>query len=235
MSYTVTQEDILTIRADAAVISVENAMVVAQGAANESLAAAGGETLRNALRARRFLPVGSAWAAAAETLPFRQILATAAPRWWDGECNELVVLRRCYQSVFALAEELGCLSAVLPFLSAAYYRFPPEEAVKIALDEAEKTALRVCFCAETPELFALSREERPRPRIEAYLGYHRDHAVFRLDNGVFARVDLRPEMHEVQLRRFVDACYYEEYNRLQPPLAAEEIDRLRAICESCLL
>ena len=145
MPYTVSQEDILSIRADAAVICIENAMAVAEEPVSQRLAQAGGDALRAALREKRFLPVGSAWALSAGELPFRLLFATGTPQWRQGECNELVVLRRCYESLFRLAREQGCRALAMPFLSSAYYRFPLEDAVQIAREEAGRSKIETVF------------------------------------------------------------------------------------------
>ena len=63
------------------------------------------------------------------------------------------------------------------------------------------------------------------------MGYYRDHAVFRLDSGQYARVDIRPEIRDVNIRPFVEPCYYNEADPSLPPLSAEEILRLRRIYE----
>ena len=63
------------------------------------------------------------------------------------------------------------------------------------------------------------------------MGYYRDHALFALDNGLFARVDLRPENRDVALIPYFEACYRAGNNPLQPPLPDEEIERLRRIYE----
>lgn len=231
MSYRVTQEDILAAKADAAALSVEIALDASDGRACRSLAAAGGEALRRELRKQKFLPVGSAAAAEPCGLPFRKILFTAAPRWLTGKANEMLALHRCYQSLFALADELGCRSLALPFLSSWYYRFPLSEAVRIARSEAERWSGEAVFIADTPELYELSQKPYRRPEIVSYIGWYRDHAIFELDDGRFARVDLRPEITDVTLIPYFEACYRVGNNPLQPPLPEAEIARLRRIYE----
>lgn len=231
MSYTVTQEDILSVRADAAALSVEIALDASDGASCRRLAEAGGEALRGELKRQKFLPVGSAAAAEPGALPFKTILFTAAPRWLTGKANELFALHRCYQKLFALASGLGCRSIALPFLSAWYYRFPQDEAVRIALSEAKKWDGEAIFVADTPELYALSRREWRKPMIVSYIGWYRDHAIFELDNGLFARVDLRPEITDVSVIPYFEACYRIGNNPLQEPLPEREIARLRRIYE----
>lgn len=231
MSYTVTENDILTIPAQGAVLALEMTGRVALGPAGDLLARAGGEALQSALREVPFLSVGRAAALGACGLPFGRVIATATPRFLTGKANELKMLRLCYESVFALAEELGLRSLALPFLSAMYYRFPQAEAVHIALQEAEKWSGEARFAAETEALLALSRTPYRRPRIVSYVGWYRDQAVFQLDNGLYGRVDLRPERREADVVPFIEACCREGNNPLQPPLPPEEIRRLRQLWE----
>ena len=227
----VTLDDIMSLSADAAVLPLEMSGAPAEGKAAQALARAGGEALRDALRKLRFLAVGSAAVLDVPGLPFPNLIVTAVPRWLTGKANELLVLHRCYESVFSLAEELGCRSLVTPFLSACYYRFPPDEAIRIAREEAGRHGLEVCFVADTPALYEQSFRPYHRPEIRSYVGYYRDHALFALDNGLFARVDLRPENRDVALIPYFEACYRAGNNPLQPALPEAEIARLRAIYE----
>lgn len=231
MSFYVSQEDILSVKADAAVVCVEVGEVCAEGASCRRLAEAGGEALRRAVIKAGFLPVGSAARAECGALPFRHVLLCAAPHWLTGKANELLILHRCYQNLFSLAGELGCRSVAAPFLAAPYYHFPQDEAVRIALVEAENTDLLVLFRADTPELLALSRRRFRKPKIISYIGYYRDHAIFELDDGQTVRVDLRPERREVVPIPYFEACYRVGNNPLQEPLSEAEIVRLRQIYE----
>lgn len=231
MPYSVTQEDILTIPAEAAVLPLEMTGTPAEGRAAQRLAEAGGDALREALRRQKFLPVGSAAVLEAEGLPFRRLILTAVPRWLNGKTNELLALGRCYESVFARAAELGCERLVTPFLSTCYFRFPKEEAVHIALREAEKWPGEAVFAADTEELQTLSGQRYRKPRIVSYVGYYRDHAIFALDKGLFARVDLRPDHPAADTIPYFEACYRMGVDPLQEPLPEAEIARLRQIWE----
>ena len=233
MSYTVTQEDILRLRAEAAVLPLEMTGRPTEGRAAQALAAAGGEKLQDALRRLRFLPVGSAAEIEAGELPFRHLIVTAVPRWLTGKANELLALGRCYEAVYARAARLGCASLATPFLSGCYYRFPAEELVHVALREAERWTGETLFAADSRELLELSGRAYRRPQIVSYVGYYRDHAVFALDNGQFARVDLRPELRRADTVPYVEACYHEGVDPKQPPLPEAEIRRLRRIWEEC--
>ena len=135
MPYTFTLEDVFSVGADAAVLGIENPVVPADGPTFRALAARGGDALRGELRARRFLSVGRAAAVAPGQLPFAHLNLTAAPRWNNGESCELTVLRLCYESVYALARSHGVRRLAMPILSANYYRFPPEAAIRLAFAE----------------------------------------------------------------------------------------------------
>ncbi len=231
MSHSVTLEDILSLQTDAIAVSVEIALDVSETPVCRRVARFGGETLDESIRALRFLPVGSAAEIAGHALPFAHFFAVAAPTWLTGKANEFLALRRSYQSLFETALAAGCRSIALPFLSACCYRFPKDEAIKIAFSEADRTALEVIFAADTPELYALSRIPYRKPEIVSYVGWYRDHALFALDNGLYARVDLRPENIDVTTIPYFEACFRVGNNPNQPPLSEEEIARLRRIYE----
>ena len=227
----VTLDDILSLSADAAVLPLEMTGAPAEGKAAQALARAGGEALRDALRKLRFLAVGSAAVLDVPGLPFPNLIVTAVPRWLTGKANELLVLHRCYESVYALAQELGCRSLVSPFLCCCYFHFPQDDAVHIALRAAKGWEGETVFAADTEELLALSEKPWQKPRILSYIGYYRDHALFALDSGLFARVDIRPERRDADVIPYFEACYREGNNPLQRPLSKEEILRLRRIWE----
>lgn len=231
MSFTVTLDGILDLSAEAAVLPLEMTGAPTEGRAAQALAAACGEELRPSIRRAGFLAVGSAEVLDCPGRPFPQLIATAVPRWLTGKANELLALHRCYESVFRLASDLGCRSLCLPFLSSCYYHFPLGDAVHIALRAAEKWEGEAIFAADTEELLALSQTPWRKPRILSYIGYYRDHAIFELDNGLFARVDIRPERRDADVIPYFEACFREGNNPLQAPLSEEEILRLRRIWE----
>lgn len=232
MSWSVFDGDVLRAEADAAVLALEQTMSPGQGRANLRLAEAGGEALRKAIVRLGFLPAGSGEAVEPCGLPFSALILTVEPRWLTGKANELLVLRRCYQSVLRIGEERGWRRILSPLLSSAYYRFPPEEAVRIARSEAEQSPVELLLIPDSAELAALLKRPYRKPRIVSYVGYYRDHAIFALDNGLFARVDLRPEIREVSVIPYFEACYRVGNNPLQPPLPEAEILRLRGIYDS---
>ncbi len=226
MSYTVTDNNILSTNADAAVLAVENRMIVTDSPICRALIS---DNVESALKKRVFLPVGSAAVLEATVLPFKYLIITAAPRWENTRGNEILILHRCYQNIFRAADQLGCESLVTPFLSTFYYGFPKKDAVCAAFTEAGKTRLNVTFIADGEELFKLSTGDMKKPEIQSYIGYYRDHAMFELDNGRFARIDIRPEIRDVTLVPFFEPCYVMGNNPKQEPLSEREISRLTQV------
>jgi O-acetyl-ADP-ribose deacetylase (regulator of RNase III) len=231
MSVTVTLDDILSVPAEAAVLPLEMTGRPTEGRAAQRLAQAGGEGLRRAVHSLKFLPVGSAAALETEGLPFGHVIVTPVPRWLNGKCNELLALDRCYESVFALAERLGLGRIALPFLSTCYYRFPAAEAVHIALRRAEAWPGEAIFAADTEELLTISQSPYRKPGIVEYVGYYRDYAMFALENGRYARVDLRPEIAAADSIPYIEPCYRAGVDPLQAPLPEAEIRRLAKVWE----
>ena len=231
MSYQVTQEDILSLHTGAAAVSVEISMEISSTPVCRRDSEAGGEALVSAVRRKRFIPVGSAVEIEPCGLPFPHLFAVAAPIWLTGKANEMLALHRTYESLFRAAGEAGCRTLSAPFFSALSYRYPKAEAIRIAFEEAEKSSLEITFVADTPELYELSGKPYHKPEIVSYVGWYRDHAIFELDNGLFARVDIRPEVTDVTLIPYFEACYRVGNNPLQQPLSETEIARLRQIYE----
>lgn len=231
MSYSVSRENLLHIPAEAYVLSLEITMDVTERPAGEQLLQQAGEKLRQYLPGRRYIPVGSAALVEAGRLMDQAVILVTPPRWLTGKSNELLALRRCYESIYAAAKEAALKRIACPFLSAGSYRFPVEEALHIAFSEAEKSGIETVFAADLPGLYEQSQIPYHKPRILSYVGYYRDYAVFELENGQYARVDLRPERCEVGLIPYIEACYRKGNNPLQPDLPEEEIARLREIYE----
>ena len=181
MPYRVTQEDILSLGVDAAAVSVEISLSISSFPVCRAVAEAGGAALSAAIRKARFIPVGSAVEVDPGSLPFRHLFAAAAPVWLTGKANEFLTLRLTYQNLFAAAEKAGCRSLALPFLSALHYRFPRDEAIKIAFSEAAKTELEL-VCELLEALYTASGDYalRQLKRLRPYL---REKGIETVDYG----------------------------------------------------
>ena len=63
------------------------------------------------------------------------MIHTVGPVWTGGERGEAELLASCYRSVFRIAHQHGLRTLAFPAISCGVYRFPVEQAVKIAMGE----------------------------------------------------------------------------------------------------
>ena len=67
------------------------------------------------------------------TLPARYVIHTVGPVWRGGTDNEPDLLRNCYANALELAAHHGVSSIAFPSISTGVYRFPIEQASRIAV------------------------------------------------------------------------------------------------------
>lgn len=67
-------------------------------------------------------------------LPARFVIHTVGPYWTGGKHGEAEVLTSCHRNSLRLALEHGIRSIAFPAISCGAYRYPIEQAVKIAVD-----------------------------------------------------------------------------------------------------
>jgi O-acetyl-ADP-ribose deacetylase len=81
-------------------------------------------------------PTGSAVISTAGQLPARYVIHAVGPVWSGGHRGESELLAGAYRRSLELAVEHGCRSVALPALSTGAYRFPMDQAARIALRTA---------------------------------------------------------------------------------------------------
>jgi len=81
-------------------------------------------------------PTGSAVVTAAGSLPARHVIHAVGPFYSGGQRGEADLLAGAYRRSLELAQQHDCRSIALPSLSTGAYRYPIDEAARIAITTA---------------------------------------------------------------------------------------------------
>jgi O-acetyl-ADP-ribose deacetylase (regulator of RNase III) len=107
------------------------------------------------------LPPGSAVATTAGNLAARWVIHTVGPVWSDQE-DRSSILASAYRESLRVAEELGARSVAFPAISAGAYRWPLDDAARIAIDSARghqpRSVQEVRFVLFSPPSYAAFSE-----------------------------------------------------------------------------
>ena len=132
MPFQIIRNDITKVKADAIVNSANPDAIFATGTDEAIYRAAGAEELLKEREKIGKIEVGECAATHAFALDAKYIIHTVGPDWIDGSHGEKIALKSCYITSLKKAEELGCESIAFPLISTGVYRFPKDEALRIA-------------------------------------------------------------------------------------------------------
>jgi O-acetyl-ADP-ribose deacetylase (regulator of RNase III) len=162
--------DITTQSVDA-VVNAANHTLLGGGGVDGAIHRAGGKAILEEckrIRAERYpdgLPTGESVATTAGRLPARWVIHTVGPTWAKTK-DKSPLLRSCYTTSLAVADELGATTVAFPLISSGIYRWPKDDAVRQALqavhsaDTAVGTVTLVLFDESTLELAERVAAER---------------------------------------------------------------------------
>ncbi|MFG2194729.1 O-acetyl-ADP-ribose deacetylase [Streptomyces sp. NPDC048639] len=123
-----------------AIVNAANSSLLGGGGVDGAIHRGGGPEILEecrALRASRYgkgLPAGQAVATTAGRLPARWVIHTVGPVWSSGE-DRSETLASCYRESLRVADELGARTVAFPAVSTGVYRWPLDDAARIALTE----------------------------------------------------------------------------------------------------
>ncbi|MBQ2879589.1 MAG: macro domain-containing protein, partial [Anaerotignum sp.] len=95
-------------------------------------------------------------------LKAKYVIHTPGPIWRGGKWGEAELLANCYKNCLALAKENGVKTIAFPSISTGVYRFPVDQAAKIAVgeilsaleqDASIEQVTIVCFDDKTKEYY----------------------------------------------------------------------------------
>ncbi|MEU8913920.1 O-acetyl-ADP-ribose deacetylase [Streptomyces nigrescens] len=146
-SLTLIQGDI-TEQAVDAVVNAANSSLLGGGGVDGAIHRRGGPEILDAcrdLRAAQYgrgLPTGQAVATTAGRLPARWVIHTVGPVHSETE-DRSALLASCYRESLRIADELGARTVAFPAISTGVYRWPMEEAARIAVETVRDTETAV--------------------------------------------------------------------------------------------
>lgn len=127
--------DITKIIVDA-VVNAANTSLLGGGGVDGAIHRAGGVAILNGCKKivsrQGGCKTGEAVITTAGNLPAKFVIHTVGPVWNGGENYEAQKLEDCYRNSLQLAGDNDCRSIAFPAISTGIYRFPKNEAAKIA-------------------------------------------------------------------------------------------------------
>jgi O-acetyl-ADP-ribose deacetylase len=133
-----------------AVVNAANSSLLGGGGVDGAIHRRGGPEILaecRELRAGRYrdgLPAGQAVATTAGRLPARWVIHTVGPVWSKRD-DRSELLESCYRESLRVADELGAASVAFPAVSAGVYRWPMDDAARIAVETVRATGTSVAL------------------------------------------------------------------------------------------
>ncbi|MFB7599907.1 O-acetyl-ADP-ribose deacetylase [Streptomyces sp. NPDC056160] len=139
--------DITRQHADA-LVNAANSSLLGGGGVDGAIHRRGGPAILEecrALRASRYgrgLPTGQAVATTAGALDARWVIHTVGPVY-QGPGSDPAPLASCYRESLRVADELGARTVAFPAISTGVYRWPLDDAARVAVQSVRQTRTAV--------------------------------------------------------------------------------------------
>ncbi len=174
MPFKIVRNDITKMNVDAIVNTANPKVGYGSGVDLAVYKAAGEDELLEARRAIGEMKEGDVAITDGFQLPTKYCIHAVSPLYKDGTSGEEEKLRACYKKSMALAKEYGCKSLAFPLISTGAYRYPKEEAMRIAVDEIHAFLLtnQMLIYLVVFDNMATNLGLNIYPNLEAYIDYN---------------------------------------------------------------
>ena len=158
---TTLEADITTLKLDA-IVNAANETLLGGGGVDGAIHSAAGPDLLEACKKIGGCLTGEARITPGFRLPSRFVIHTVGPVWHGGNDSEPELLASCYRNSLALARQHLVRSIGFPSISTGVYRYPKDEAARIAIREVNhflendselETVQFVCFSKTDREIY----------------------------------------------------------------------------------
>jgi O-acetyl-ADP-ribose deacetylase (regulator of RNase III) len=121
-----------------AIVNAANSALAGGGGVDGAIHRAAGPAIMEETRERYpdGCPTGSAVISGAGKLPAKYVIHAVGPVWRGGNAGEEKLLAAAYRKSLELAAENACRSVALPALSTGAYRYPLDDAARVAVTTA---------------------------------------------------------------------------------------------------
>lgn len=124
--------DITKLAVDA-IVNAANTSLLGGGGVDGAIHRAAGPELALECRMLNGCKIGQAKITKGYRLPARHVIHTVGPVWQGGGKGEADLLASCYRKSLELAVANSCRTVAFPAISTGIYRYPREDAARIAV------------------------------------------------------------------------------------------------------
>lgn len=159
--------DIVKVKTDA-IVNAANTSLLGGGGVDGAIHRAAGPELLAECETLNGCRTGEAKITKGYKLKAKYVIHTPGPIWRGGKWGEEELLANCYKNCLALARENGVKTIAFPSISTGVYRFPVDQAAKIAVgeilsflsqDDTIEQVTIVCFDEKTKEYYQAALAE----------------------------------------------------------------------------